>query len=297
MFSSKLRLCLSFICVLRLAWTPLGARSEEPKLLVGTGAGVASECGKVTNSMVAGCRAILNCSIINLQAYPDVVFDIFSEESWKRVSVEAGHLANSEFVPDRKLLRLLDLTRRITWLDRYGDSVRRAEGKPLQQIEAGQIGSSFIFTAPEEYTNQRVYFRVTYSDPRLGVLRNHISADSSIFVESAFITIVSPCNDKDRQAAQGTYVWEANQAGLHQRALQIADSLIALGWHDVAGLQWAEQSAMFLNRPADQLRYLELNFETNGKITTERATPEEQARVYQENRRYLLDEIRKEQQH
>jgi hypothetical protein len=247
------------------------------------------ECSTDVQLVLAGGREGMRACITNLTTphYPSL------EEGWPHsMTITAGSIVADSFVQDPLMLSRLQISRLIGWRDFADDSMAHARGEMsyLQRIYGVCYG--FSLNIPEEYIGQRIYIQATYDTSETGRLTRLSALD-----------VAAPCDDKARQIMQGSFVLEANFRGEHERAVQIADSLVALGWRDLRGLVRATQSAMYANRPADALRFLDFNFEANGRIETDfedvSKTPgylQTQARLYRETRQRLVEQVQMQQQ-
>jgi hypothetical protein len=76
--------------------------------------------------------------------------------------------------------------------------------------------------------------------------------------------------------------------------LEIADSLIALGWSGAEGLGWAMGAAKKAHLPEKALRYLDLNYRVNGQVGPYKQMGSEVG-IYNMNRQALQKQIQEQQ--
>jgi len=217
------------------------------------------------------------------------------EAGWPQgMTILAGRMVGDTFVPDSVILGRLQITRLIWTWDFLDDSAAHANGEMSHLQRSYGVRYGFSMNVPMECAGQKICLQVVYDTPETGRLTRLQPLD-----------VVLPCDEKAQQIMQGSRVLEANFRGDHQRAVQIADSLVALEWRDFMGLVRATSSANAVNRPADALRFLDLNFEANGRIetptegeTVNDAFRQTQRQFYQQARQRLLEKVRnQEQQH
>jgi hypothetical protein len=244
---------------------------------------VSWECKSDTGVFLAGGRETYRVRITDISTprYPSL------EQGWPpELTVKAGQWDGAHFLANPQLLDQLQMARVVGWRDYVDDSLARAKGAMSHSQSVYGVCYNFSITLPTQHAGQRFYLQTTYDSPETGRMTCLNPVDVTV-----------PCNEKARQRMQGSYVSEANFRGDNRRAVEIADSLIALGWHDMWGLCMAEQSAIELHRLDKALQFLDLNFQTNGRIEASfdgqggDSDRQNQARLYREYRQQLLKEI------
>jgi hypothetical protein len=262
--------------------------SEQIRLLVGTGGRDSGwKCDSVLRACYASGRELFWIRITNIETtvHPNL------SPGWpKGLTIEAGRMNGETFTPDPELHRQMAITREIEALAFSDDSLAQAQGKMSGLQASLGVRYEFGITIPVESVGQRLYLRTTWDSLGTGRLSELFSIDP-----------ILPCNNEARQQAQGTWVEDATVQGFHERAVQLADSLIALGWHDPRGLGWAVLSAKQLHHWADELRLMDLNYKTNGQVSPLRSGSGEewrrsQADYYQQTRQDLLQKIQNQPQ-
>jgi len=147
---------------------------------------------------------------------------------------------------------------------------------------------------PEDIVGQQIFFKATYVHETLGTLVNRIPEGYA----RNRLTVVAPCSQKDRDRALGSYVQYAFAGGKPERALALADSLIPLGWRDLAGLAAASIAAQDVGQLQRSLEYLDLNYSANGKTDffNSSGSFEREAEKYQSIRQGILRKIEQQRQ-
>jgi hypothetical protein len=274
-----------FEFVLLLPFQSWAGRQAGPRLrMVVSGDDNAWHCPPTGS--VAGGTELLRVDIHGLNGfyYPSL------DEGWPQgLTLEAGRMADTVFVPDPEMRRLLNFTRHIDRDTQIQEGKARENGKMPENQSLLGVTFYFSMTIPETYIGERIYFRAGYDSEETG----HLGVWTST-------NVIAPCDEKARQLAQGSYVTIADGSGNFERAVQIADSLVALGWRDPSGLGWAAESAKQLNRPEAELRFMDLNYEANGRFGpfqfgTDVAERQAVTQQYQARRQELLEEISKQQ--
>lgn len=164
----------------------------------------------------------------------------------------------------------------------------------------GVVSSSPMFSAPEyhiaflippELDNSYLCVSVEWSHPKYG----HLDA------QPICTKIVKPCSEVAQHQVWTTQVMMAQDQEKYELAVALADSFISKGWHEIHGLQAADNAARHLKRYEDAIRYIDICFEWNHTIffLPEQPLPsaptEETHRLYQMNRTRLL-ELKEQQQ-
>ncbi len=206
------------------------------------------------------------------------------------ITIEAGHTNDKQFVPDNVLLELLELSRMIEFKDKEWDSIAQANNEISERQRIDGVCYKFVMSIPEQYAGQLISLRVTYDSPATGQL---------IFIYP--MQFIAPCDEKTKQITQASFVKEAYFKGDYDKAVEIADSLVALGWQNPEGLGWAIISAKRANRYEDALHLMDLDFEANGRITVfsyDSGPTERQFQLenYQRERQEVLEMINQQRQ-
>ena len=201
-------------------------------------------CDSILRACYAGGRDILQVRLAGVSEplYPSL------ESGWPpAITIDAGEKIGDSFIPDSRLLELLSISRLIDRHDYLEDSVGRSKHEMSWLQKEYGVCYKFAMSIPTQYVGRRIYLRTTYDSPETG----RMAADYTI-------DPITPCNERARQTMQSTYVMEATLRGKHESAMQIADSLIKLGWRDYEGLTQAAEAARLLGRAEDAKRYREL---------------------------------------
>jgi hypothetical protein len=192
----------------------------------------------------------------------EVQYSGVSDWSWPSgLKISAGkilQLDDSARAPEQ-LGDLLHLEYYVTANQARDDRIWRTKGVPALPLSRAPE-YHFAFRVPEELTGQYLCFDVEWNHPRYGHL---------ISREKTCTKVINPCSDAAAQMVRRTYVYEAWWQGRYDRAITVADSLIALGWHDLNGLFEAQCAARDAKRYDDALRFLDICFETNHTVTPE----------------------------
>jgi hypothetical protein len=243
------------------------------------------QCSTAVGTYLAGGKEGFSVRITKVSAikYPSL------EEGWPQgLTVYAGHLNDTTFVSDADLLRSLELTRLVNWFQRAEDSTARAAKRMSDWQKSVGLRYNFSISIPEALAGQRIYLQADYYSDETGKLTDIIPLD-----------IVVPCDESAMQRMRGSLVREANFEGRHDLAASLADSLVALGWADLTGLVWATQSAAFADRRELELKFLDLNYQTNGCIEltvsgNSDTARQQQAQLYARKRQRLVEIIQQE---
>lgn len=289
-------ICLALLVIVAELVNAYSSSARPPTLSVRTfGPHLYAECIADRYPMIAGSRMILTARVGH-KSFTSNRFNPTLEDPWTRLRIEIGTFESGEFIADDELLEALRLAPSIPWTDLYADSVFDATGDSTKFLLGGPR-FDYEFTLPLEYAGYELHFRAIYEDPILGSIQSVPTLDSTRVLGRLYVAL--PCNEPERQQASGSIVWIENRAGNRERAIEAMDSLMAEGEYDLSALAAATQSASFLGRHRDALRYLDANYEHNKRIWSFPWVPTaedlaiEEAR-YRELRQELVDKIEKQ---
>lgn len=82
----------------------------------------------------------------------------------------------------------------------------------------------------------------------------------------ACIQIVTPCSEEDENKALASRIAITRRMGKYSEALNMADSLVAIGWRSYDGLEYAVNIASKLRRFDSALHFLDVQYETYGSV-------------------------------
>ena len=251
-----------------------------------------SECDQVSGHVLA-------CGIAKLSVNTDFPgahaqggeFHGLSREWPQGLTIEAGIITGSEWAIVTNLADRMNLKRWIRGSFLREDSLWRATGKEMSEISKDTTWR-FTFEIPEDLVGQQLFFKATYEHPVFGTLVNSIPAQFG-----NKLTIVEPCSQKDRDRALGSAIVYANLGGDFAQALLLADSLIPLGWRDLAGLEFAAQAAEYFGDLEKSIEYMDLNFQANGRIRSYPSTPSPRdTQIYRQRRESIMQTLQEQQQ-
>jgi hypothetical protein len=281
--------------------TPLALAAPQVGLDLSCGSNVAiSECSQsVPNTILAGGTGLLDIHVdIRTPEFEPSPFRGLSRSWPTGLIIEAGYISGSDWMVIPGLATRLHL-QRWNWASALReDSLWKATGKEMSSLSTDTTWR-FTFEVPEDLTGRQLFFKATYTHRALGILVNPVPELSTISRNR--LTVVAPCSQVDRDRARGSAVFYSEKGGDYLRAVAIADSLIAIGWTDLAGLEAATQAAGFLRQPQKSLEYLELNYSTNHRISffsfSQPLTPDKEAEKYQQKRQQLMHVIQERNEH
>jgi len=150
------------------------------------------------------------------------------------------------------------------------------------------------FTVPRDRIGQTIFFRIEYDIPGHGVHPSSPKEGSG----KVLLTVVAPCSKADSDRVAGSFVCAAEAEGDYNRATFLADSLIPLGWRDLAGLESASGAAFQIDSTEKGLQFFDLNYEANGRTMTfgKKLSPESERQLYLQRRARIVDKINQQQQ-
>jgi hypothetical protein len=253
-----------------LQWSIVIAR-ERIGLDVSAGTLVAiSECSQsIPQQILAGGMGTLHVIVYDETSGSAATDSRDSDCKWPSgLTIEAGTVSRSGCSIVAGLVDRLHFRR---W--HFQAEPSKPRSRPLtggRQLEKPRDSSwRFTFEVPEDLVGQHLFFCAMYVHPPSDTLVSPICGSTADEVDQrSRITVVEPCSPKDCDRATGAAVFYANLGGDHARAVALADSLIPLGWRDLAGLEAAAQSAEWLGLPQKSLKYVDLNFSANGRISS-----------------------------
>jgi hypothetical protein len=143
----------------------------------------------------------------------------------------------------------------------------------------------FLIVIPEDLAGQTLCIHAAFDDSLYG------------HMEGSFCrSLVAPCSDGDRNKALGSYIIFAYESLNNTRAVELTDSLLQTGWRDWTALMFAPNAARELVRYDRALEYLDILYNTYGRVTpTGPRIPAREEETYQQMRTNLI-ELR-DQQH
>jgi hypothetical protein len=268
------------------------------KIGIGNAIGIGvSECQKQGTLLAGGMsllRIFLETYVVQPQKHP---YQGISTDWPQDLTIEAGTVIGYEWRIVPGLSDRLHLQRWNWFTTLREDSIWRSTGKEPSDLA---IDTTWYFTSevPADLVNQRLFFQVTLKHPIYGTLENLIPPSWESGGNA--VTIVAPCSEKDRDRALGAAVYYADMGGDRMKAVALADSLIPLGWRDLAGLEAATQAEVSLREDEKSLQYLDLNFAANGRVCFGIGETGEAARErYESRRKETLEviQIRQQEQH
>jgi len=136
-------------------------------------------------------------------------------------------------------------------------------------------GYDFTFTIPAELAGKTIVLRASLTGATGRVLRSHADVRTAVTV---------PCTQADRANSAAMAIHFSWRQGDYERALRVADSLIAARQFTDFTLQIARQAAHYAQKPELALRYLDLAFKTFGHCDV--LAPEQKLRPEQSRQQY-----------
>ncbi|MCX6600972.1 MAG: hypothetical protein NT025_05350 [bacterium] len=277
-------------------------RSVEVSVSCGTTVAT-SECPP------AGKRHILACGMgtvgVGVGVYPkppEEAYHGLSFEWPEGVTIEAGIITDTNWVVIPGLVERMHLQRWHYRSDIYEDSLWKATGKQVSRTVRSHgttRGGMFTFVAPEDLAGQEIFFTAIYTNDTLGTAAYSLPPSKGAAYGNRLL-VVSPCSQKDRDRVIGSKIFYADMGGDYVTAVALADSLIPLGWRDLAGLDGAAHAAEYLGQPEKALQYIDLNFAANGRLytlwSTGQASSSSEVRTYQRRRADIQRAIENQQQ-
>ncbi|MCX6600484.1 MAG: hypothetical protein NT025_02855 [bacterium] len=121
----------------------------------------------------------------------------------------------------------------------------------------GMNDKEFVLHVPDDLAGHSVSFRARYEG-------GGVSLTSS----TGSIRIIEPCDRNDTARIVATGIEAAHRAGHYARAVEIADSMLAVGLSDAMGWQWAKIAAQGTGEYDKAIRYLDRLWEDFGVIFT-----------------------------
>lgn len=148
------------------------------------------------------------------------------------------------------------------------DSVWLATGR-TQPIGMNVPTYWYAFVMPPELAGSYLMVGAEWDHPQYGHLVTEKPDHAKILV---------PCSEAAQHMAWSTHVYVSAKRGRYSLATALADSFLALGWHEVSGLTEARRAARRAGNYDDAIRFLDLNFQINHTVApTEGWTPESRA--------------------
>ena len=214
-----------------------------------------SECPRnEVHPCLAGACAMLNVGISDLPE-ADAFQGVDAFDKWPEgLTIDVGIYENDEW---KKVPDIAESLRFQKWT--------RLAGPKLNQPGDRDLSWMFLFTIPEDLVGKTVWFQAKYMLTDKRVIASELNTDG-LNPKKILVSVVAPCSDTDRDKIAGTYVTAERSAQHYDRAMAIADSLIPLGWRDLAGLGAAKGAASAVGDAEKELMYLDLNYEANGRI-------------------------------
>jgi len=199
--------------------------------------------------------------------------------------------ADDEFEPSPGLQDRLKLHYYVKRTQVVRDSLWRYTGKlPPHSLSAPEY--YFAFQVPAELADSYLCFNAEWNHPQYGYL---------VCQKPICSRIVMPCSDATQHQVWTTHVWNAEEEMQYEQAILLADSFMAMGWHELHGLIWATLAAQKLEWYDDALRFIDMNFNMNHRVSIipEAApleAPTEESRRDYEQQRGRLVELKNQQQ-
>jgi hypothetical protein len=143
----------------------------------------------------------------------------------------------------------------------------------------------FLITLPEDLAGRTLSVHAELNDPEFG----HLEGD-------AFLDIVAPCSQRDRDQVAGSYIKFAFDRQDYSLAISLTDSLLQTGWCWGNALIYSMDAAAAQKDYDRDLHYLDVFFSTYKTVPF--ASPFDSARAqtdYQQQREHILN-LRNQQQ-
>ncbi|MFZ5433221.1 MAG: hypothetical protein ACOZB3_05535 [Calditrichota bacterium] len=143
----------------------------------------------------------------------------------------------------------------------------------------------YLITFPEDLAEQLLCVTGILDHPLYG----HLEASNCA-------RIGAPCSKDDVNRVLGTYVGFAFESQNFQRAITLADSLLATGWHSWLGLKYASFAAFEIGRFDRELEYFDLLYVNYGRVSWGPSNPAHAERDYKAMRATIIERIKQQQQ-
>jgi len=167
----------------------------------------------------------------------------------------------------------------------------------LERLRSGKEAKGdnevdFVAHVPADLQGRTIYVRAIADHPKWGTLLSK---------QVVRLSFIAPRDSTDVDLVRTSLIEFAQDAQKCQRAVEIADSLIALGYRDVRGLDDAQMCAQKIGQFDKSIAFLDLNFQANGRTSyispPSRAYSEGEVAGYNRMRARLLElKARQEQE-
>ena len=257
------------------------------------GAGDFSECDSTHGIVyfVGGTYDVIVRLLPEGQRPGEVEYQGITDWTWPQgLNLEVGSTVEFEdqYTPSAILREQLQFEYYVTRSQELSDSIWRATGEtPPRGSTAPEY--HFSFRVPPEIAGHFLWIKASWHHNQYGYLPSE---------ESANIRVAPVCSERDQHAVWRTNVHAAAQKKDFNLAVELADSFIASGWRDWAGLIDAEYAATYSERYNDAIRFLDLYYQTYGTVAPPQARGSSTERGQQnyERARAQLIELQSQQQ-
>lgn len=208
--------------------------------------------------------------------------------------IEAGLMRNGVVRMESGLAESMEIERWIDGFDQNADSIWRATGQEPQNSGLFVSGAwTFSFTVPNRPGDTIVFVVRLEKDGE--TISSKTGAD--LLQSKRFFVVASPCTHSDSSRVYSTFVISDAMGKRESRAMLLADSLIKVGWSEVAGLQFATVAATIIGDPEKALQYLDYNYMTNGRVDifSLAETPERRESEYNRIRSTIVRQVEDKQ--
>ncbi|MDD5087565.1 MAG: hypothetical protein PHI18_02035 [bacterium] len=289
----------TLVVLLSLILVPLNSASgQKPTILdVRFSGEIDTSCNRPNWAYLVGAV----CNIV-VTVLPDgkklgqTEFSHVIDWSWPTgLTITAGQASypDDAFQPSTSLTENLQLEYYVTEEQALQDSAWRITGR---SAPPGGInpGYRFAFHIPPELADLYICVMVEWNHPTYGLLRME---------KPLCKKIVEPCSEAAQHSVWTSHVRGAYDQRKYDLSIALADSFLALGWHDQFGLVTAGMAAQKIRCYDDAVRFLDRCFQENHSVEIWRwdglpplTAPTDADRREYERQRARLMELKNQQQ-
>lgn len=253
-----------------------------------------SECEPAKAQILTGGTGTVRFTVITALNEPKEYVGI-SKHYPPGLEVEAGLIENDNWNVVPGLVERLDLRRIVYSWAQYEDSLWKTNGTPVSEMTLSQNGQydwRFSFVVPYDLAGTEIFFTASYHDKSIGTVSYRIPPPIPAQYGNRLM-IVAPCSRADTGRVLGSSLFYQDLAGDYEQVVIAADSLVKLGWGDLAGLVAAAHAANKLGMPEKELFFLDSCFMANHRIRflVPAGPPDMERQTYEARRQDVLMSI------